>query len=56
MWSSLIALFSQEACVLWDWDVSPMPITQRGRPGSLFFVWNLSLDLFHLGDPAIPLA
>jgi hypothetical protein len=34
-----------------DWDVNPMPNPQPGGPGCLL-VWNLTLDLSSLWDPA----
>jgi hypothetical protein len=34
-----------------DYDVNPMPNPQPGAPGCLL-VWNLTLDLSGLGDPA----
>jgi hypothetical protein len=37
---------------LQDWDVNPMPNPQPGGPGCLVLVWNLTLDLSGLGDPA----
>jgi hypothetical protein len=36
-----------------DWDVNPMPNPQPGGPGCVsLLVWNLTLDLSSLGDPA----